>query len=357
MKDISITDKLSDKNMLDDLKQLLDEELAKPLEERDLDAIKEITDAMVGINDEEIPQPVKAEAVLGEVSARRKRGRMQLIRKWAAVISACFAVCVAVNFYTIRTYGSNVIETVIKAVKSGFSIDLKEIKDMEEPASPVTTTTMGIPLTTTTTAGISDTTTTAPVPAGFTTTNPPQTWTNTTSAPAGMTTTTTATVGLPVSSSTTVTGNFANCNKGAATVAGIIVEKAEHSGITPCYPEYIPDWLSGIELTESSTETLKDSKDMYFTFSSGNGKFDIIIEDYYSEDLMPEVMVPSDRSDYDVIKNANAKGFVIYEKTGCTALFVSGNTVYTLHSEDIGHEEMLRIAESFVPYLADTSGK
>ena len=348
MKDISITDKLSDKNMLDDLKQLLDEELAKPLEERDLDAVKEITDAMVGINDEEIPQPVKAEAVLGEVRARRKRGRIQLIRKWAAVISACFAVCVAVNFYTLRTYGSNVVETVIKAVKSGFSIDLKEIKDMEDPAVPVTTTTAGVPeWTTTTTAGIyGTTTTTVPDPAGYTTTNPPQT---------GMATTTTA--GLPVSASTTVTGYLANCNKGAATVAQSIVEKAEQSGIAPCYPEFIPDWLSDISLTDSSTETLKDSKDMYFTFSNGIEKLDVIIEDYYSADLMPEVMVPSDSNNYDVIKNANAKGFVIYENTGCTALFVSGNTVYTIHSDDMGHEEMLRVAESFVPYTADPSEK
>ena len=70
LKDISITDKLSDKNMLYDLQRLLDEELAKPLEERDLDAVKDITDAIVGINDEEIPKPVGAEGILAEVSAR-----------------------------------------------------------------------------------------------------------------------------------------------------------------------------------------------------------------------------------------------------------------------------------------------
>ena len=80
LKDISITDKLSDKNMLYDLQRLLSEELAKPLEERDLDAVKEITDAMVGINDEEIPKPVQADAVLAEVRARKRRSRIVQLR-------------------------------------------------------------------------------------------------------------------------------------------------------------------------------------------------------------------------------------------------------------------------------------
>ena len=64
---------------------------------------------------------------------------MQL-RRWAAVISACFAVCIALNFYTLRTYGYNVVETLIKAVSSGFSVDLAHFDD-QLPLSPATTAT------------------------------------------------------------------------------------------------------------------------------------------------------------------------------------------------------------------------
>ena len=90
LKDKLISDKLSDNQMLEDLQRLLDEELSKPLEERDLDAIKEITDAVISINDEKVPKPVSADKVLGEASARKKRGRIIQLRKWTAILAACF---------------------------------------------------------------------------------------------------------------------------------------------------------------------------------------------------------------------------------------------------------------------------
>ena len=99
MKNKAITDKLSDKSMLDDLQALLNEELAKPLEERDLDAIEKITNAMVDINDEEIPQPVPAEKVLAEVSGKKETKQDRTAAKWAAALSACFAVCIVLNLH------------------------------------------------------------------------------------------------------------------------------------------------------------------------------------------------------------------------------------------------------------------
>jgi len=350
LKDISITDKLSDKNMLYDLQRLLSEELAKPLEERDLDAVKEITDAMVGINDEEIPKPVQADAVLAEVRARKRRSRIVQLRKWAAVLSACFAVCIALNFYTIRTYGSNVVETVIRAAKSGFSIDLKDIDDMEQPpagpgAADTTTTT-------TTTDLYHPASTTS---AGALVTGPVES----TSVPMFATTTTTAGMQQPATTtSNTPAGNFPEgCNAAAGPVAVQLLEKAEQSGINTGYPQYLPDYLSGLKLTESSSEHMKDSADLYLTFSDGSSSLDIIVEEYRSQDDMPEVMVPSENFEYDVINSGYAKGFLIREDSGSTALFVSGNIVYTLHSSDIDPDELMAIAESFVAYHSGSSEK
>ena len=358
LKDISITDKLSDKNMLYDLQRLLSEELAKPLEERDLDAVKEITDAMVGINDEEIPKPIQADAVLAEVRARKRRSRIvqlfervetQLLYR-AAVLSACFAVCIALNFYTIRTYGSNVVETVIRAAKSGFSIDLKDIDDMEQPpagpgAADTTTTT-------TTTDPYHPASTTS---AGALVTGPVES----TSVPMFATTTTTAGMQQPATTtSNTPAGNFPDgCNAAAGPVAVQLLEKAEQSGINTGYPQYLPDYLSGLKLTESSSEHMKDSADLYLTFSDGSSSLDIIVEEYRSQDDMPEVMVHSENFEYDVISSGYAKGFLIREDSGSTALFVSGNIVYTLHSSDIDPDELMAIAESFVAYHSGSSEK
>ena len=146
MKDKLISDKLSDNQMLEDLQRLLDEELSKPLEERDLDAIKEITDAVISINDEEVPKPVSAETVLGEIGARKKRGRIIQLRKWTAILAACFVICIAANIYTINTFGANVVETVMKIAKSGFSVDLNELRDIEAD-DPITTTAPPMPTT------------------------------------------------------------------------------------------------------------------------------------------------------------------------------------------------------------------
>ena len=55
-KDIIIPNMLSDETMLNDMRLMLDEELAKPENERDLDTIRDITAAMVELADDHVPQ-------------------------------------------------------------------------------------------------------------------------------------------------------------------------------------------------------------------------------------------------------------------------------------------------------------
>lgn len=340
LKKKAITDKLSDKNMLDDLQAILNDELAKPVEERDLDAIEKITCAMVDINDQEIPQPVSAEEVLGEVTARKKRNRIVLLRKWAAVLSACFALCVALNFYTLKTYGSNVFETMINMARSGFSIDTSQLRDIEPAAPPegMTTTTTSAPSGIYSTQGTYTMATTA---ATYTT---------------GAIATTTAafeTTTSPVSAKTPMEDMLSMCDTSARAMAEEILTKTESAGIYSCYPTQLPDDLGDMYCTDFHNEKLKDSNDCYFTFENAASKLDITVEEYYSEDLMPNVLVPSDNDEYEIFRGKAINGFIMGDSKKCTAVFVYGNTVYTLHGSEMNYYELEVIAESFIPYPSE----
>ena len=343
MKKKAITDKLSDKNMLDDLQALLNEELAKPLEERDLDAIEKITCAMVDINDKEIPQPVSAEEVLAEAAARKKRHRIVLLRKWAATLSACFALCAALNFYTLRTYGSNVFEAMINMARSGFSIDTNQLRELDPGASPHGMTTTTAARTTaftemTTTTGTNAMTATA---ATYTT------------GAIATTTAAAATTTASVSAKTPMDEMLSRCNASAREMAEDILTDSADKGIYPCYPTYLPDELNDLHRTDFHNEKLKDSNDCYFTFENADAKLDVTIEAYYSEELMPNVLVPSDSSSYDIFRGQELSGFIMGDDNSCTAVFVYENTVYTLHSSGIYYYELEKIAESFIPYPSD----
>lgn len=340
MKKKAITDKLSDKNMLDDLQAFLNEELAKPLEERDLDAIEKITCAMVDINDKEVPQPVSAEEVLAEAAARKRRHRIVLLRKWAATLSACFALCVALNFYTLRTYGSNVFEAMINMAKSGFSIDTNQLRDLEPAAPP---------------EGMTTTTTTAPAGVYTTQVTGAMATTAATYTTGAIATTTAAfeTTTAPVSANTPMEDMLNKCDTSARAMAEEILTRSESAGIYPCYPTQLPDALSDPECTDFHNEKLKDSNDCYFTFENGSVKLDINIEAYYSEELMPNVLVPSDNDSYDIFKGREISGFIMGDDNSCTAVFVYENTVYTLHGSGVSYNELEVIAESFIPYPSE----
>ena len=358
LKDKLISDKLSDNQMLEDLQRLLDEELSKPLEERDLDAIKEITDAVISINDEEVPKPVSADKVLGEVSARRKRGRIIQLRKWTAILAACFVICIAANIYTINTFGANVVETVMKIAKSGFSVDLYELRDIEAD-DPITTTMP--PMVTTGTFMPTGTLATE-----TTTTTATETWAASagtygiTTVPSATQTTIaqpsssggSATVPTPGSSGT-VDRIIENCDEYSRDMAREILTKCEEHDIYPCYPETLPYNLEDLTLDEYHFEQMNDSKDMYFTFTDGSNSLDIIIEEYISADRMPDVLIPSDEYEYETFKSDQLKGIVIDEGYGTTIVFVKDNTVYTLHGTGLYRNVWAEAAMGFVPYPSE----
>ena len=259
---------------------------------------------------------------------------------------ACFAVCIALNFYTIRTYGSNVVETVIKAARSGFSIDLKELMDIDTDNYPVTTTAAITGSTVMTTA-----TTTATGSYWYTSATTAFVGTYTEYTTTMITSATTASGGASVTPpSSTSSGVIDLCDENARGFAEQLITAAAKYGIEPCVPVYMPAFLRDIRITDVNYEELSDSKDFYASFAADGAAVDVIIEHYASEDVMPEVLIPSDALSSRTFNSGRLKGIIIEDGDSCTVLFMDGNTAYTVHTSGISADDVYDISTSLLPY-------
>ena len=235
---------------------------------------------------------------------------------------------------------------MIKAVSSGFSVDLAHFDD-QLPLSPATT------ATTVTTDDMQSVTTVT------VTTVKSQSTLGSTAAETTepITTTRSAGGGTPSVSADPLSEALGNSAEAAEPVVRAIWEASSQNGMEVCYPTYIPYDAEGLELTDSSSEQLKDSKDLYFTFSNGEKTLDLIIEEYISKDLMPEAVIPSDKMDYYLMESADYNGFIIFEDESNTALFVYGNTVYTLHGSGVSYNELEVYSREFRSLLHGIIGE
>ncbi len=304
-KNISISDALSDRSMLDDLKKMLDEELSKPENERNYDAVKEITDTVICLTDEKIPPP-QTEMILTKISERKRR-RFGLIRKWTVAVSACLAVGISLNFYTLATYGENVFATVLKKARNGFTLDLSSEEEHES----------GLPECTNTTTAVSgNDIVTEPVTA-------------------------------PVSSGDTSPEYIAEC----------ILTLCQEHDINACVPKEIPPEIAYngfFEMTESHYEPMEDSEDFSFTFANGNQQqFRITLEKYKSHKDIPEILIPSDS--FEVVQE-NVCGTEIYvfpNDNRATAVFAYHDIMYTINGYNISADGIMKLASAFVPSSVD----
>ena len=95
MKDNILYDDNLQGNMLSNLQAMLDEALQAPDEERDYDSIAEITAAIAEIAGESISDDtvsVRAQETAEQVVNTCRRKRISRVVKWAAALSACFAI-------------------------------------------------------------------------------------------------------------------------------------------------------------------------------------------------------------------------------------------------------------------------
>lgn len=286
--DLNIADMFSDEIMLSDLRQLLDEEMSKSEKERDYDAIKEITAAMVELADDHVPEPPPAETILGKAAEKKRQKFGMTIRRWATALSACFIAVFALNCYTLVTYGENIIEAVLKRTRSGFTLDLSA-----EPSTPVTT--------------------------------------------------------EPTEPSNEITKGQEMAQQMAKVMGEYCWKKAVYPYLPTELPEEMA--YNGVfELEEQHYEALEDSKDFSFTFTNGEQYIRINIEKYKSPKNLPEVCIPSDNYEVadEVVNGTHIYAFTNGPRV--TAVFTRYSTVYTLSAYNISADGIIKLAESFMPY-------
>lgn len=322
--DSIIPNELSDEVMLSDLQQMLDEELAKPENERDLDAVRDITAAIVELSDVKIPSPPSVDDIMNK-AAEKKRKKIGHIRRWVTALSACFVAGIALNCYTLATYGENIIEAVLRRTRSGFTIDLSRMphNDEREPVKPP----------------VDD-----PKPTGTAWYDPLLPW-------LSITTETTA---APVTTETTPDNSGGTApNKMVDYIADSIIEGCSEHGIVPFVPSELPSEMAYngfFELKESHYEAMEDSEDMDFVFDNGNRQlFKITLEKYKSEKELPEVLIPSDNTDYLEGEERGTHVYAFPNRNRVTAVFVHENITYTITGYNISADAIMKLAYSFVP--------
>lgn len=325
--DSNIPNSLTDEAMLSDLQHMLDEELAKPDDEKDFDAIQEITSAMVELADIQPPPPPSADFIINKAAERRRSKRISHIRRFTAALSACFVVGISLNFYTLATYGENIFEAILKRTRSGFTIDLSRMAHNDDRALPVTTQEHH-EIRVTGTAWY----------------DPFLPWLSiTTKAP--VTTVTTET-------SADVKENEVH-DKMAEYVADSMKALCSEHDVVPFVPSKIPPEMAfngSFDLKESHYEHMEDSEDFDFVFDNGHKQlFKITLEKYRSEDDLPEVLIPSDNTDYIEGERNGTHVYAFPNRNRVTAIFVHENIIYTITGYNISADAIMELAYSFVP--------
>ena len=326
-KDGIIPNELSDEVMLSDLQQMLEEELAKPEKERNLDAIKEITSAMVEIADVQ-PRVPSSEEIIGKVAERRRK-KIGHIRRLATAISACFVVGLSLNFYSLATNGEGIIQAILRRTRSGYSIDLSRMphNDERDPQKPPKVTHQP-----------------PPKPTGTA-------WYDPLLPLLSITTETTAV------QQTTETTPDQSAGVAPDKMLNYIVESmirvcSEH-GVVPFVPSELPEEMENngfFELKESHYEPMEDSEDIDLVFSNDNQQmFKITLEKYRSEKELPEILIPSDNTNYLEGEERGTHVYAFPNNNRVTAIFVHENITYTITGYNISADAIMKLAYSFVP--------
>lgn len=323
-KDIIIPNMLSDETMLNDMRLMLDEELAKPENERDLDTIRDITAAMVELADDHVPQIPSADFILGKAEERKRSG-IRVFRRWAAAISACFAVCIGLNGYTLATYGENLLETVLRKTKSGFALTLSNDPD-DKNAPPLSTAT-----------------------AEFTTTEWTVPWKTTTGAASDTTVTTeteAVTTEKPSDGNTTPDDMIKY-------ISGTIRDFCGEHDVAPYVPTKLPEEMAYngfFEAVDTHYEDMTESDDFYFTFTNGNEQqFSLTIEKYSTHKDLPEILIPSDDQKFIEGTQNGIHAYVFPTRNRVTVIFTCDNIAYTINGYNISADALMQLAYSFVP--------
>lgn len=343
MKNNDIINNLMDDNIIDDIQADINAELEKS--EPDYDKIAELTALMTEImetdlSDEKITRNISK--ITEEYDSHKKRDKIKILYRWISALSACIVLVLALNAYTMVSFGDNLFKAVVEMTQSGFSIDFSQ----DEPT---------IPTETESTTTMTNMTTIAMYTTVTTTDNEPIPTLPSVMTTMAMPSTTGAAIQIPVTTEqmiqttvapTVTTTDTEWIGSGNNNMGDIISEKCSEIGIVPCVPDYYTD----MELKDFSHEENETSTDCYFTFEDDDRQLDIIIEQYNNTEDIPTVLIPSNQIYYDVFVNDNiGKIFMFAEDTHITAVFVYKNAVYTTTGYNFTYSDMEAIILAYCP--------
>ena len=314
---IPLNNNTSEKNSLVCLQKMLSDELSH--KEVNYDRVSEITESIREMAEGEKPPESDSENIekILNMLELRKRQKIQRVHKFVSAVSACLVIGFSLNLCSLSVFGTNILDSALNITRDGFKINLFDGSIFH----PVTTTVAEIA---TETKG------------------------NLSGEEDG-------------NQSSTVTSN---------TMQGVVEEIVNISPIISDYcfscgldSIFIPNNLNSlnvpINLESRFYEESGLSKDVYMTFSDSERKFNVTAEKYYNRDDIPNVLVPAD-TDSTSVETLDINGIKVhifeYEKYS-SAVYASGDTVYTLTYFNVPDGKMYEIAGSLTYYIAGSEGR
>ncbi len=122
---------------LQELNQMLDEEMAKPHNERDYKKIKEISAACAAVlNDAEIEKEAMEQG-FKKVMAKISKPAISVRRRVRVAVAAAgaAAVLVGANLYTVTAYNTNVFSALVKIADGSFALNPQPTETVDLPTA------------------------------------------------------------------------------------------------------------------------------------------------------------------------------------------------------------------------------
>lgn len=367
MKNDDIISHILEKSTLDEIKAELDAELDKS--EVDYDKIAQLTEAISKLTENSLDESQINENISKinqEYDTTNRRNRINHLYKWIGSLSACLIMAMALNCYTMVSFGENIFTAIVEMTKNGFVVDFSGDGGNTGTAVPSSTTIVSTasihisttPAMTTSTelstkrpisstpanpGGATNTTTCSPNTTTISSTETHTTDTNTTTAASitgTYTTNTTNTTNTTAVTTTTIPSSVEEI-----IIGDIIDESCKALGIDPCFLDY----KANLQLENFSYDRNELSTDCYFTFINDNTKLNITIEQYNDKENIPQLLIPSNNSEYHTINSNMGNIYLFDDGLNSKAVFLHENTVYTLSVYNMSMKQLEDIVISYSP--------
>ena len=381
-----------DDNIINDIQAQLDEELAKNDEDFDPDKVSELTSILAELKGGLLTDERKREnieKITDTVMANQKRSHINRIYKFVSAICACLVIVAGLNIYTMNAFGDDLFSAAIKAAQSGFSLDFSSndtnsetdptapdhtvqttaMSDVQLGADTITTTAISLeelpathtemdtlPATETDVCWVTEQTETAATAPEVTSVaiGTEIEWATLTYADTATGTNTevwyTETASPHENETTTTEISPGDDDGHIIDISGCINSVCSQNNISVCGIDN--SFMPIMNDSEYYTEQTEHSTDIYFYLRGQDGFMNIIIEQYDSRKDIPEMLIPSNTMNYDVIEVPCGTAFLFTENNITTAIFINNNTVYTLTGQSSDPEKNIiqTAAMGFIPY-------